>query len=48
MAKTETRKEILVYAAWRGLKESPALLGILYAPIISKNEQAMMAKAFRT
>lgn len=38
MAKTDTRKEILVYADWRGLKESPALLGILYATIVRGKE----------
>jgi len=38
MAKTETRKEILVYADWVGLKENPTLLGKLYSTIVRGNE----------
>ena len=38
MAKTDTRKEILVYADWKGLKESPTLLGKLYSTIVRGNE----------
>ncbi len=38
MAKTETRKEILVYADWKGLKENPTLLGKLYSTIVRGNE----------
>ncbi len=38
MAKTDTRKEILVYADWKGLKESPSLLGKLYSTIVRGNE----------
>lgn len=37
MAKTNTRKEILVYASWVGLKE-PTLLGTLYSDIVRGNE----------
>ena len=38
MAKIETRKEILVYADWKGLKENPTLLGKLYSTIVRGNE----------
>lgn len=38
MAKTESRKEILVYADWVGLKENPTLLGKLYSTIVRGNE----------
>jgi serine/threonine-protein kinase HipA len=38
MAKTEIRKEILVYADWIGLNESPTLLGKLYATIVRGKE----------
>lgn len=38
MAKTETRKEILVYADWKGLKENPTLLGRLYTSKVGSNE----------
>jgi len=38
MAKTETRKEILVYADWVGLKENPTLLGKLYSSKVRGNE----------
>lgn len=38
MAKTETRKEILVYADWKGLKENPTLLGKLYLTIVRGDE----------
>ncbi len=38
MAKTEIRKEILVYADWKGLKENPTLLGKLYSTIVKGNE----------
>jgi serine/threonine-protein kinase HipA len=38
MAKTSARKEILVYADWFGLKESPSLLGKLYATIVRGKE----------
>ncbi len=38
MAKTETRKEILVYADWKGLKENPTLLGKLYSTIVRGDE----------
>ncbi len=38
MAKTETRKEILVYADWVGLKENPTLLGRLYSSKVGNNE----------
>jgi len=37
MAKTNTRKEILVYASWIGLKE-PTLLGTLYSNIVRGDE----------
>ncbi len=37
MAKTNTRKEILVYASWIGLKE-PTLLGTLYSDKVRGNE----------
>lgn len=37
MGKTNTRKEILVYASWRGLKE-PTLLGILFSEIVRGKE----------
>jgi len=38
MAKTDTRKEILVYADWIGIKDPPALLGRLYSEIIKGKE----------
>jgi serine/threonine-protein kinase HipA len=38
MATPDIRKEILVYADWKGLKEPPALLGILYATIVRGKE----------
>lgn len=38
MAKANTRKEIFVYADWRGLKESPTLMGILYSEIVRGKE----------
>lgn len=38
MAKTETRKEIFVYADWIGIKERPVLLGILYSEIVRGKE----------
>ena len=38
MAKTETRKEIFVYADWTGINERPALLGILYSTIVKGSE----------
>ncbi len=38
MAKTETRKEILVYADWKGLKENPTLLGKLYSTTVRGKE----------
>jgi serine/threonine-protein kinase HipA len=38
MAKTETRKEILVYADLKGLKENPTLLGKLYSTIVRGKE----------
>ena len=37
MAKSNTRKEILVYASWMGLKE-PTLLGTLYSEIVRGKE----------
>ncbi len=37
MAKTNTRKEIHVYASWKGLKE-PTLLGVLYSDIVRGSE----------
>jgi serine/threonine-protein kinase HipA len=37
MAKTNTRREILVYASWRGLKE-PELLGTLYSEVVRGKE----------
>lgn len=37
MAKTNTRKEILVYADWVGIKE-PTLMGTLYSEIVRGNE----------
>ena len=37
MAKKDTRKEILVYADWIGIKE-PALMGTLYSEIVRGNE----------
>ena len=38
MAKTDTKKEIFVYADWMGLKESPTLMGILYSEIVRGKE----------
>ena len=38
MAKTDTRKNILVYADWIGIKESPALIGILLSEIVRGKE----------
>ncbi|HSW56473.1 MAG TPA: HipA domain-containing protein [Ignavibacteriaceae bacterium] len=38
MAKTETRKKILVYADWIGIKDPPAVLGILHAEIVRGKE----------
>jgi len=38
MAKTETRKEIFVYADWIGINERPALPGILYSTIVKGSE----------
>lgn len=38
MAKTETRKEILVYADWKGLKVNPTLLGKLYSTVSRGSE----------
>lgn len=38
MVKTDTRKEILVYADWVGISEPPALLGILYSEIVRGKE----------
>jgi len=38
MDKTDSRKEIFVYADWIGIKEPPALLGILYAEIVRGKE----------
>jgi serine/threonine-protein kinase HipA len=38
MAKTDTRKNILVYADWTGIKESPVLLGILHSEIVRGKE----------
>lgn len=38
MAKTETRKEILVYADWIGVKDPPTLLGTLYSEIVRGKE----------
>ena len=38
MPNTETRKNILVYADWIGIKESPALLGILHSEIVRGKE----------
>ncbi|HCY77977.1 MAG TPA: toxin HipA [Ignavibacteriales bacterium] len=38
MAKTERRKEIFVYADWKGLKVNPTLLGKLYSTIVRGNE----------
>jgi serine/threonine-protein kinase HipA len=38
MAKTDTRKNILVYADWKGIKEPPALLGILHSDIVRGKE----------
>ena len=38
MTKKETRKEIFVYADWVGIKESPALMGILYSTITKGRE----------
>jgi serine/threonine-protein kinase HipA len=37
MTKINTRREILVYASWRGLKE-PALLGTLYSEVVRGKE----------
>ena len=38
MAKTDTRKQIFVYADWVGIKESPTLMGILYSEIVRGKE----------
>jgi serine/threonine-protein kinase HipA len=38
MVKTEVRKEILVYADWKGLKVNPTLFGKLNSMIIKGNE----------
>jgi serine/threonine-protein kinase HipA len=38
MAKYETRKEILVYADWIGIKERPVMMGKLYSEIIRGKE----------
>jgi len=38
MAKIGTRKEILIYADWKRLKENPTLLGTLYSMIVKGNE----------
>jgi serine/threonine-protein kinase HipA len=38
MAKTETRKNILVYADWIGITQPPALLGILHSEIVRGKE----------
>jgi len=38
MAKTDTRKKIYVYADWKGLKESPVLLGKLYSTTVRSDE----------
>ncbi len=38
MTKREAHKEILVYADWIGIKEPPALLGILYSEIVRGKE----------
>ena len=38
MAKTDTRKEIFVYADWMGIKEPPALLGILHSENVRGKE----------
>jgi serine/threonine-protein kinase HipA len=38
MAKTDIRKEILIYADWIGLKESPTRLGTLYSTIVKGSE----------
>jgi len=38
MSITEKRKEILVYADWKGLKVNPTLLGKLYSTIVRGNE----------
>jgi serine/threonine-protein kinase HipA len=38
MAKANTRKEILVYADWIGIKKPPALLGKLYSEIVRGKE----------
>ncbi len=37
MAKTNTPKEIFVYAHWQGIKE-PALMGFLFSDIIKGKE----------
>lgn len=38
MAKTDTRKNIFVYADWTGIKKSPALLGVLHSEIVRGKE----------
>jgi serine/threonine-protein kinase HipA len=38
MAKTDTRKEILVYADWKGIQKSPLLLGRLFSENVRGNE----------
>ncbi len=38
MAKADTRKNIFVYADWKGIKDPPALLGILHSEIVRGKE----------
>lgn len=38
MAKTHTRKEIFVYADWKGIEKPPALMGILCSEIVRGKE----------
>ncbi|MDY0081592.1 MAG: HipA domain-containing protein [Ignavibacteriaceae bacterium] len=38
MVKTDTRKEIFVYADWKGVKNNPALMGVLYSEILRGKE----------
>jgi hypothetical protein len=40
MAKINTRREILVYASWRELKDSE-LLGFLYAEVVRGKENVL-------
>jgi len=38
MVKTDTRKKIFVYADWKGVKNNPALMGVLYSEILRGKE----------